>query len=72
MSDTQRIETEVLYILVGVDMRINAVLEQLLVVIMKVCLMSVLAASILLGMVGLLNLCIENKQFIINRCCIFV
>ena len=80
MSDGQRIETGVLYILVGVDMKINALsvlvrlgllaVTILLMVIMTVCLMSVLAASNL-GMVGLLNLCIE-EQFIINRCCIFI
>ena len=82
MSDAQRIETEVLYILVGVDIRINALsvlvrlgllaVTILLMVIMTVCLMSILAASNLLGMVGLLNLYVEKEQFIINRCLIVV
>ena len=81
MSDVLRIETRVLNILVGVDTRMNALsvlvrlgllaVTMLLMVIMTVCLMSVLAASNL-GMVGLLNLCIEKKQFIINCCCILM
>ena len=82
MSDVQRIETGVLYILVGIDMRMNALsvlvrlgllaMTILLMVIMTVCLMSVLAASNLLGMGELLNLCIEKEQFIIKCCCILV
>ena len=82
MSDVQRLETGVFYILVGIDMRINALsvlvrlgllaVTILLIVIMTVCFMSVLAASNLLGMVGLLNLCIEREQFIINCWCILM
>ena len=82
MSDVLRIETGVLNILVGVDTRMNALsvlvrlgllaVTMLLMVIMTVCLMSVLAASNLLGMVGLLNLCIEKEQFIINCWCILM
>ena len=80
MRDVQRIETGVLYILVGVDIRINAlsVLVRsgllaetiLLMIIMTVCLMSVIAASRLVDMVGLLNLVIEKEQFIIYCFCI--
>ena len=44
----------------------------LLMVIIRVRLMSVLAAENLLGIVGLSNLCIEKEQFIINCRCIFV
>ena len=70
-----------IFILVSVYVRMNVLsvlvrldllaITMLLMVIVTVCLMSVSVASNLLGMVGLLNLCIEKKQFIINRCCIF-
>ena len=82
MNDVQRIETGVLYILLGVDMRTNALLVLvqlgllavtiLLMFKMTVCLLSVQTASKLLDRVGLLNLCIEKKQFIIICCFIFI
>ena len=81
MSDVQRIETRVLYILVVVDIRrMLSVLVQLglltvtilLVAIMTVYLLGVLAASKLLDMVGLSNLCIEKGQFINNCWCILM
>ena len=44
----------------------------LLVAIMTVCLLSVRAASKVLDMVGLSNLCIEKGLFIINCCSILI
>ena len=82
MSDVQRIKRRVFYILVDIDIRTNAlsVLVRLglltvtifLVAIMTVYLLGVLAASKLLDMVGLSNLCEEKGQFIINCCCIIM
>ena len=82
MSDVQRIETKIPYILVGVDMRTIALpvlvwlglltMTILLIAIMRVCLLSVQAASKLLDRVGLLDLCRKKEQFIINCCCILI
>ena len=44
----------------------------LLVAIMTVCLLSIRAASKLLDMVGLSNLCTEKGQFITNCCYIVI
>ena len=82
MSDVQRIKTGVLYILVGIDMKMNALsvlvrlglpaVTILFMTIMTVYLQSVQAAMKVLDMVGLLNLFIEKKQFIINCCLILM
>ena len=70
MSYVQRIETGVLYIIVVVDMRTNALsvllrlgllaVTMLLVTIMTACLLSVRAASTVLDMVGFSTLCMEK------------
>ena len=49
-----------------------AICDDILIVIMTVCLMRVGAASKLLDIVELLNLCIEQEQFIINCYCILI